>query len=191
MVERDLNQIKQLDLKLVYVCNTHAHADHLTGTGRIKQLVPHSVSIISRHSGARSDVHVDDGDVIECGDELRLNVLATPGHTSGCVSFHSSSGGFVLTGDALLIRGCGRTDFQQGSPSQLYQSIQNKLFNLPNECLVYPAHDYNGRTVSSIGEEKLFNPRLTNKTEAEFVHIMENLKLDPPKMIGMFLSANL
>ncbi|KDO49356.1 hypothetical protein CISIN_1g022158mg [Citrus sinensis] len=165
-VDRDLNVIKELGLKLVYAMNTHVHADHVTGTGLIKSKVPGVKSIISKASGSKADLHVEHGDKVSFGD-LFLEVRATPGHTLGCVTYVSGEGPdqpqprMAFTGDALLIRGCGRTDFQGGSSSQLYKSVHSQIFTLPKDTLIYPAHDYKGFTVSTVGEEIQYNPRLT------------------------------
>ncbi|OAE33262.1 hypothetical protein AXG93_1200s1240 [Marchantia polymorpha subsp. ruderalis] len=151
-VERDLNLIKELGLKLLYAINTHVHADHVTGTGLLKTKLPGVQSLISKASGAKADHYVEHGDKIQFGS-LYLEVRATPGHTAGCVTYVSGEGPdqisprLAFTGDALLIRGCGRTDFQ--------------IFSLPEETFLYPAHDYKGQTVTTVGEEKLYNPRLT------------------------------
>lgn len=137
--------------QLTLVGNTHVHADHLTGSGEIKRRhrPPEEVvrSFISAQSEAVADVHVKEGDVIDCGQNVHLHVLSTPGHTDGCLSYYCREGNFVLTGDALLIRGCGRTDFQQGDSGLLYDSVHTKLFTLPADCFVYPAHDYNGNSM--------------------------------------------
>ncbi|KAI7692801.1 Persulfide dioxygenase ETHE1, partial [Sarcoptes scabiei] len=183
-IERDLNLIKQLNLKLKYVLNTHVHADHVSGSGGIKQISPNIKSIISTESKAQADIKVTDGDVIKISDQIHLNVISTPGHTKGCVSYCLDNQ-MVFTGDALLIRGCGRTDFQEGDSGQLYDSIHGKLFRLPGECLVLPGHDYNGNTCSTIEEEKNHNPRLLNSRE-EFVELMKNLRLPFPQMIESY-----
>lgn len=194
-VDRDLNVIKELGLKLVYAMNTHVHADHVTGTGLIKSKVPGAKSIISKASGSKADLHVEHGDKVSFGD-LFLEVRATPGHTLGCVTYVSGEGPdqpqprMAFTGDALLIRGCGRTDFQGGSSSQLYKSVHSQIFTLPKDTLIYPAHDYKGFTVSTVGEEIQYNPRLT-KDEETFKSIMENLNLSYPKMIDIAVPANL
>ena len=132
------------------MANTHVHADHVTGSGEIKRRENDVKSIISEVSTASADIHVNDGDEILCGENVKLKVLSTPGHTSGCVSYYCSDGPYVFTGDALLIRGCGRTDFQQGDSGLLYDSIHSKIFTLPKECFVYPAHDYKGSFTFSI-----------------------------------------
>ncbi|WIA11128.1 hypothetical protein OEZ85_011271 [Tetradesmus obliquus] len=193
-VERDLQLIDELGLNLVQTPNTHCHADHITGSGKIKSLRPGVKSSISANSGAAADIQLQHGDTIKFGT-LELRVLATPGHTSGCKSFYlppvsPGSPGLVFTGDALLIRGCGRTDFQEGDAGLLYDSVHSKLFTLPDDTLVYPAHDYKGRTCSSIAEEKAHNPRLS-KNKEEFVEIMNNLGLPYPKQIDRALPANL
>lgn len=193
MVERDLAVVEGLGLTLKYAINTHCHADHITGSGDLKKKLPELKSVISKASGARADMHIEHGDIISFGAQgnpINLEVRATPGHTDGCVSYVCDN--MVFTGDALLIRGCGRTDFQQGSSDKLFDSVRNQLFVLPDETLVYPAHDYKGRTMSTIGEEKALNPRLgMAKSKEEFVEIMTNLKLDYPKRIDEALPANL
>eukprot|EP00193_Tetraselmis_chui_P014649 CAMPEP_0177776814 /NCGR_PEP_ID=MMETSP0491_2-20121128/14927_1 /TAXON_ID=63592 /ORGANISM="Tetraselmis chuii, Strain PLY429" /LENGTH=242 /DNA_ID=CAMNT_0019295657 /DNA_START=339 /DNA_END=1067 /DNA_ORIENTATION=+ len=190
LVDRDLTLIDQLGLKLLYAINTHCHADHITGTGAIKKRLTSVKSGIAKAAGAKADIFYEPNDVITVGS-LELKVLATPGHTSGCVSYYTpAAGGMVFTGDALLIRGCGRTDFQQGSAETLYQSVHDQLFTLPDNTRVFPAHDYKGQTSSTIGEEKQYNPRLSKSVE-EFVEIMANLKLAYPKQIDEALPANL
>eukprot|EP00193_Tetraselmis_chui_P004530 CAMPEP_0177763242 /NCGR_PEP_ID=MMETSP0491_2-20121128/6768_1 /TAXON_ID=63592 /ORGANISM="Tetraselmis chuii, Strain PLY429" /LENGTH=394 /DNA_ID=CAMNT_0019279339 /DNA_START=242 /DNA_END=1426 /DNA_ORIENTATION=+ len=190
LVERDLKFVDELGLKLVYAINTHCHADHITGSGKIKSLRPEVKSGISKASGAKADIHFVHGDVVKLG-ALELEVRATPGHTDGCVSFYTkAAGGMVFTGDAVLIRGCGRTDFQQGSSEGLYRSVHEQVFSLPPETVLYPGHDYKGRTSSTVGEEKAHNPRLSKPLD-EFVEIMANLKLPYPKKIDASLPANL
>ncbi|KAM0008831.1 putative persulfide dioxygenase [Helianthus debilis subsp. tardiflorus] len=194
-VDRDLSLVNDLGLKLVYAINTHVHADHVTGSGLIKTKVPGVKSIISKASKASADILVEAGDKIQFGD-LYLEVRATPGHTVGCVTYVTGDGPdqpqprMAFTGDALLIRGCGRTDFQGGSSEQLYESVHSQIFTLPKDTFIYPAHDYKGFTVSTVGEEMLYNPRLT-KDEETFKSIMENLKLSYPKMIDVAVPANM
>uniref|UniRef100_A0A2P2KJV9 persulfide dioxygenase n=1 Tax=Rhizophora mucronata TaxID=61149 RepID=A0A2P2KJV9_RHIMU len=194
-VDRDLCLVKELGLKLVYAINTHVHADHVTGTGLIKSKVSGVKSVISRSSNGKADLFIEPGDKIYFGD-LFLEVRATPGHTQGCVTYVTGDGPnqpkprMAFTGDALLIRGCGRTDFQGGSSRQLYQSVHSQIFTLPKDTLIYPAHDYKGFTVSTVGEEMLYNPRLT-KDEETFKNIMENLNLKYPKMIDIAVPANM
>eukprot|EP01024_Parvocaulis_polyphysoides_P036662 TRINITY_DN32598_c0_g1_i1.p1 TRINITY_DN32598_c0_g1~~TRINITY_DN32598_c0_g1_i1.p1 ORF type:complete len:422 (+),score=63.35 TRINITY_DN32598_c0_g1_i1:167-1267(+) len=189
-VERDIAVINDLNVKLLYAINTHCHADHITGTGKLKKLVPGVKSGIAKASGAKADFFFEDGDEIKFGQQS-LKVLSTPGHTDGCVSFYTpAAGGLCFTGDALLIRACGRTDFQQGSPENLYDNVHGKIFTLPDETAIYPGHDYKGRTRSSVGEEKQKNPRLT-KSKPEFTGIMKNLGLAYPKKIDVSLPANM
>ncbi|GAB2284267.1 Polypeptide N-acetylgalactosaminyltransferase 3 [Dionaea muscipula] len=194
-VDRDLSLVRDLGLKLIYAMNTHVHADHVTGTGLIKSKVPGVKSIISRASNAVADIFVEPGDRIYFGD-LFLEVRPTPGHTCGCVTYVTGDAPgqpqprLAFTGDALLIRGCGRTDFQGGSSSQLYHSVHSQIFTLPRETLIYPAHDYKGFTVSTIEEEMQYNPRLT-KDEETFKGIMQNLNLSYPKMIDIAVPANM
>ncbi|KAH8509188.1 hypothetical protein H0E87_011090 [Populus deltoides] len=194
-VDRDLSLVKELGLKLIYAINTHVHADHVTGTGLIKTKVPSVKSIISKASKSKADLLIEAGDKIHFGD-LFLEVRATPGHTLGCVTYVTGDGSdqpqprMAFTGDALLIRGCGRTDFQGGSAHQLYQSVHSQIFSLPKETLIYPAHDYRGFTVSTVGEEMQYNPRLT-KDEEMFKSIMENLNLPYPKMIDIAVPSNM
>ncbi|KAM3921168.1 persulfide dioxygenase ETHE1, mitochondrial [Leptodactylus fuscus] len=186
---RDAKLVKDLGLKMVYAANTHCHADHITGTGVLKKLLPGCRSVISKDSGALADIHIQEGDVIKFG-KYSLEARSTPGHTDGCLTYVLSDQSMAFTGDALLIRGCGRTDFQQGCPSTLYNSVHSKIFTLPDNCYLYPAHDYTGQTVTTVDEEKRLNPRLT-KSEAEFVKIMNNLNLPRPKQIDIAVPANL
>merc|ERR1712106_392738 len=187
--ERDVSLVKELDLQLKYVMNTHVHADHITGTGRLKKLLPGVQSVISANSGGEADVLVKDGDRIVFGGHS-LAMAETPGHTEGCVTFINREAGCAFTGDTLLVRGCGRTDFQGGSASSLYQSVWSRILSLPDNTVLYPAHDYKGQTATTVGEEKRFNPRLT-KTKEEFVIIMGNLNLAYPAKIDMSLPANM
>lgn len=187
-VDKYLSVLKELDLKLVYTLETHVHADHITGSGQLRQLLG-SKSVVHRVAGAEcADVLVDDGDILPIGD-IKIEVRHTPGHTQGCVSYVMDDR--VFTGDALLISGCGRTDFQQGDAGQLYDSIHRKLFSLPPETLVYPGHDYRGNHVSSIQQELKYNPRLGGgKRREEFIELMSNLKMDYPRHIDRALPAN-
>lgn len=190
-VERDLKVVEEEGVKLIYGINTHAHADHITGTGILKTKVEGLKSIISEASKAQADIKVSPGDTIEFGT-CHINVRATPGHTEGCVSYVANDESMVFTGDTLLIQGCGRTDFQGGSASQLFESVHTQLFTLPDECIVYPAHDYKGRFSSKIGKEKSTNPRLGGgKSKEEFIEIMNNLNLSYPKKIDVAVPANM
>lgn len=190
-VDRDLEVVQKLGLKLKYGVNTHAHADHITGTWLLKQKVPDLQSVIAKASKAAADVHLQPGDKITFGQRF-LTCRPTPGHTAGCMSFVADDESFVLTGDALLIEGCGRTDFQGGSAETLYDSVHQQIFTLPDACTVYPAHDYKGRTSSTVGQEKENNPRLgQGKTKEQYVDIMANLDLAYPKKIDVAVPANL
>lgn len=187
-VERDWQFIKELGLDLKYAINTHCHADHITGTGILKGLSS-CQSMISHAAGAKADILLKDGDHIRFGDQV-LEAMMTPGHTDGCMTFLDRFGRRAFTGDTLLIRACGRTDFQQGDPRLLYDSVHNRIFSLQPDFLLYPAHYYKGRSVTSVGEEMKYNPRLT-KSKEEFVIIMENLGLAKPKKIDEALPWNI
>ena len=187
-VERDLALIKRLDLQLRYALETHAHADHVTGAAR---LIAATGALAAAPSGcgiAPANVQLQDGDVLLFGVAEQLRALHTPGHTAGSMSYLWR--GNVFTGDALLIDGCGRTDFQGGDAGALYDSIHGRLFTLPDITRVYPGHDYRGNTVSTIGWEKRHNARLTDRDRAEFIELMGNLKLPRPKMLDIFVPAN-
>lgn len=189
-IERDLALIRELDLKLKYTLETHVHADHVTSSGVMRQLTG-SQSVLSRHAQTGcNDISVSHGNTLNFGKH-HLRVLETPGHTDSCVSYYDEEGQRVFTGDTLLIRGCGRTDFQQGDAHKLYTSITQHLFTLPAHTLVYPGHDYKGRTSSTIAEEQRHNPRLAGKSEEEFVALMGDLQLAPPKQIAEAVPANL
>ena len=187
-VERDLALIKRLDLKLRYALETHAHADHITGAAR---LVAATGALSAAPSGCGilpANVQMQDGDVLLFGVAERLRALHTPGHTAGSMSF--TWRGNVFTGDALLIDGCGRTDFQGGDAGALYDSIHTKLFTLPDITRVYPGHDYRGNAVSTIGWEKRHNARLANRSRTDFIDLMAHLNLPRPKMMDVAVPAN-
>ena len=187
-VERYLQLVRELDLKLVKAVDTHLHADHVTGLGALRDRT-HCITVMGEQTHADVvSMRVAEGDRIEI-EGVRLDVLYTPGHTDDSYSFLLADR--VFTGDTLLIRGTGRTDFQNGDPRAQYDSIFNKLLKLPDETLVYPAHDYKGDTVSTIGEEKFFNPRLKVKSVDEYVDLMNNLKLPNPKMMDVAVPANM
>jgi sulfur dioxygenase len=187
-VDRYLQLIAELDLKLVKAVDTHLHADHVTGLGALRDRT-HCVTVMGEQSHADVvSMRVAEGDRLEI-EGLRLDVLYTPGHTDDSYSYVWQDR--VFTGDTLLIRGTGRTDFQNGDPRAQYESIFNKLLRLPDETLVFPAHDYKGDTVSTIGEEKRFNPRLKVKSVDEYVDLMNNLKLPNPKMMDVAVPANM
>lgn len=189
MVERDLKLIKELDLKLKYILDTHVHADHITGAGKIRKMTKAQSAVSAEAHVDCVDISLTDGQILKFG-EFEIQALATPGHTDSCMTYLCQ--GMAFTGDALMIRACGRTDFQQGSSHQLYQSVTQKLFSLPGATIVYPAHDYRGHTKSTIEMEKKWNLRLgANRTEAEFVKIMSELNLALPKKIHEAVPANL
>lgn len=189
--DREFETLKELKINKVFLLSTHIHADHVTGNAILKdKLGKQAHSVISRYyPTAKADIRVGEEDCLTCGS-MKLNFLSTPGHTEGCLSIVDHNNGRVFTGDTLLIRGCGRTDFQGGDSEKLYESITKKLFSLPKHYSVYPAHDYKGRTVSSIEEEMELNPRL-NKSKDEFLSIMSNLNLAYPKLIDIAVPANL
>jgi sulfur dioxygenase len=188
---RDAALTEELALKLVYTLDTHVHADHVTGAWLLKQTLGSRIAV-SRASGARNfDVGIAPGEHIAFGKRF-LEARATPGHTSGCMTYVLDDQSMAFTGDALLIRGAGRTDFQQGDAHVLYRSIVTQIYTLPDSCLLYPAHDYRGLTCSSVGEEKAYNPRIAlDRSERDFVGYMENLGLPHPKQIDVALPANL
>ena len=188
-VERDLEIFDNLGIQVKYLLETHVHADHITGASDLRDKIGAQVVYGASAKVPCSDVDLADGETVQFG-KYSVKALSTPGHTDGCTSYLVEN--MVFTGDTLLIRGCGRTDFQQGSSELLYNSVNEKIFTLPDETLVYPAHDYKGRSVSSVAEEKKFNPRLgTEKTREEFYQIMDNLNLAKPKKIDASVPANL
>lgn len=188
-VEGYQSLIQSTGLTLVYTLETHVHADHISGSGLLREHL-NSKSVVHRDSGALcADLLVTDGVPLQLGS-LEIRVLHTPGHTAGCVSYLMHDR--VFTGDSLLIGGCGRTDFQQGDPGRLYDSIHHKLFTLPPDTLVYPGHDYQGNTVSTIRQELHKNPRLGGgKSRQEFIAIMNGLDLPYPRHIDAAVPANL
>jgi len=186
--EHYLQTLQNLGLTLVYTIETHAHADHITASGSLRQRTG-SKSVVHRDAGALcADLLVTDGVLLQVGD-IELEIRHTPGHTGGCISLVMADR--VFTGDSLFINGCGRTDFQQGDAGQLYDSIQQKLFSLPGDTLVYPGHDYQGQTVSTIKQEMAINPRLGHgRTRDEFVKLMHELNLPYPRHSDAALPAN-
>ena len=187
-VDRYLQLVRELDLKLVKAVDTHLHADHITGLGALRDKTQ-CVTVMGEQTKADVvSMRLSDGDKLAI-EGLALDVIYTPGHTDNSYSFILPDR--VFTGDTLLIRGTGRTDFQNGDPRQQYESIFGRLLKLPNETLIYPAHDYKGETVSTIGEERAFNPRLQVKSMEEYVEIMNNLKLANPKMMDVAVPANM
>ena len=188
---RDAALIGELGLKLLFTLETHVHADHVTGASLLKRRLGSKIAL-SKASGAQgADRALADGDLVAFGMRT-LEARATPGHTGGCLSYVLDDRSKAFTGDALLIRGCGRTDFQEGSALRLFQSVRQRLFSLPDDCQLYPAHDYRGITSSSVGEEKKYNPRLAeNIGEADFVGYMTHLGLAHPKLMDVAVPANL
>ena len=187
-VEDYISILKELDLKLVKVIDTHIHADHVTGASKLKQ-VTNCTTIMGEHTPANTiEIKVKDSEIIKI-DNLKIRSMYTPGHTSDSYSFLLDN--YLFTGDTLLINGTGRTDFQNGSSKDAYNSLFNNLLKLPEETLVYPGHDYNGKFSSTIGNEKKFNPRLQVKSVDEYVDIMSKLNLAKPKMIETNVSRNI
>jgi glyoxylase-like metal-dependent hydrolase (beta-lactamase superfamily II)/rhodanese-related sulfurtransferase len=188
---RDAALVRELGFKLLFSIDTHCHADHVTGAWRMKVALGSRIGLSGVYGARNVDLPLSDGDVVRFGSES-LEVRATPGHTAGCLSLVTSDQRMVLTGDALLVRGAGRTDFQQGDPHRLFRSIRERLLALPDECTVYPGHDYEGRTSSTVGEERVHNPRIGGGArEEDFVGYMENLGLPHPKQLAVALPANM
>src|SRR5579875_3289325 len=187
-VERYLHLIEELDLKLVKAVDTHLHADHITGLGALRDRT-HCITVMGEQSGVDCvSMRVGDGDRLRV-EGITLDVIYTPGHTDDSYNFVLSDR--VFTGDTLLIRGTGRTDFQNGDARAQYESIFNRLLKLPDETLVYPAHDYKGDTVSTIAEERAHNPRLQVRSVDEYVALMASLKRGNPKMMDVAVPANM
>lgn len=184
--------IEQLELRLVHAIDTHTHADHVTALGDLRDATQCTTIMGERSRAECVSRRVGDGEILRV-DGIELCALYTPGHTDESFSFVLGpvAPRAVFTGDALLIRGTGRTDFQGGDPARSWDSIVNKLFRLPDDTTLYPGHDYKGWTASSIGEEKRFNPRLAGKTESEYIALMNNLNLPTPKMMDIAVPANL
>ena len=183
-----ISLLNELDLKLVKVIDTHIHADHITGASKLKNQTS-CTTIMGEQTPANAvDLKVKDEEIIKL-DQIEIKALYTPGHTSDSFSFLMND--YLFSGDTLLINGTGRTDFQNGSAKDAYNSIFNKLLKLPEKTLLYPAHDYNGEKVSSIGKEKKFNPRLQVSSENEYAEIMNNLNLPEPKMMNVNVARNI
>ena len=187
-VENYISLLKDLDLKLVKVIDTHIHADHVTGASKLKQST-NCTTIMGEHTPADAvEIKVKDNELINI-DDLKIRSIYTPGHTSESYSFLLDN--YLFSGDALLINGTGRTDFQNGSSKDSYYSIFDKLLKLPEDTLLYPGHDYNGKKVSTIGNEKKFNPRLQVNNVDEYIEIMSNLNLSKPEMMDNNVSRNI
>ena len=183
-----ISLLNELDLKLVKVIDTHIHADHITGASKLKEQT-NCTTIMGEHTPADAvELKVKDDEIIKL-DQIEIKALYTPGHTADSYSFLMND--CLFSGDTLLINGTGRTDFQNGSAKDAYNSIFNKLLKLPEKTLLYPAHDYNGEKVSSIGKEKKFNPRLQVSSENEYAEIMNNLNLPEPKMMNVNVARNI
>jgi sulfur dioxygenase len=190
-VRRDAALVSELGLKLIATLETHVHADHVTGASLLKQRTGSKVMVAKASGAVGADRYLVQDDVIAFG-ERRLLVRATPGHTSGCVTYVLDDSSMAFTGDCLLIRGSGRTDFQEGDPAAMYRSVHEQIFALPADCLLYPAHDYRGLTVTSVAEERRYNPRLGGDIAfGDFAGYMANLRLAHPKLLDVAVPANL
>ncbi|HCH64336.1 MAG TPA: hypothetical protein DFR83_16140 [Deltaproteobacteria bacterium] len=190
LVERDLQILAELRLSLRYTIETHLHADHITGGAKIRAALGSECVVAHAAGDTLADRKVHHGDEIRFGAHT-LEVRCTPGHTNGCASYVDHHGRRVFTGDALMVRGCGRTDFQQGSPETLFASVHEQIFSLPGDYAIYPGHDYRGRTSSTVEEERQHNPRLGNgRSLMEFRQIMGALNLSHPAKIDVAVPAN-
>ncbi|MCC5634430.1 FAD/NAD(P)-binding protein [Nostoc sp. CHAB 5844] len=187
-VDRDLQSLDELGLKLRYCLETHLHADHITGAGQLRSKTGCQVIVPQNPAVTKADRSLVGGEILEAGSVI-IEAISTPGHTASHIAYLVNKT-HLLTGDALFIRGCGRTDFQDGDPGTLYDVVTQRLFTLPDDTLVYPAHDYKGRTVSTIGEEKRLNPRFSDRTRSQFITIMNNLKLSYPQKMNAAVPAN-
>ncbi len=188
---RDAALLSELELRLLWTLETHVHADHVTGAWILKRQFGSRIAVAKSGGAEGADRYLAQGDKIEFGKH-HLQVRATPGHTNGCLTYVLEDASMAFTGDCLLIRGSGRTDFQQGDPHALYRSVHTQILTLPQNCLLYPAHDYRGLTVTSVAEERRFNPRLGGEIgEADFAGYMDNLHLPHPKQIDVAVPANL
>jgi sulfur dioxygenase len=188
---RDAALIEELGVKLAWTLETHVHADHVTGAWLLKRRFGSMIALSKDGGAGGADRALGDGERVSFG-RRSLEVRATPGHTGGCLSYVLDDLSMVFTGDALMIRGCGRTDFQQGDARRLFRSVRDRIFPLPDHCLIYPAHDYRGLTSSSVAEERMYNPRLADSIgEGDFVGYMTNLGLAHPKLMDVAVPANL
>jgi glyoxylase-like metal-dependent hydrolase (beta-lactamase superfamily II)/rhodanese-related sulfurtransferase len=190
-VRRDAALIEELGLRLAYALETHVHADHVTGAWLLKQRTGCRIALAADSGAEGADRYLAQDDVVAFGDRS-LQVRQTPGHTNGCLTYVLDDRSIAFTGDCLFVRGTGRTDFQQGDPHAMYRSIREQIFTLPDSCLLYPAHDYRGLTVTSVREERRFNPRLGGEIgEGDFTGYMKNLRLAHPKKLDVAVPANL
>jgi sulfur dioxygenase len=188
---RDAALIRELELKLIATLDTHCHADHVTGAWLMQAELGSKIGMSGVYQAENVDLPLSHGDVIAFGDQA-LEVRATPGHTDGCLSYVTRDQKMVFSGDALLVRGAGRTDFQKGDACRLFRSIREQLFTLGDDCILYPGHDYDGRTSSTIGEERKYNPRIGGGAhEEDFVGYMRNMTLPHPKHIAIAVPANM
>jgi sulfur dioxygenase len=190
-VRRDAALIEELGLRLAYALETHVHADHVTSGWLLKQRTGCRIALAANSGAAGADRYLVQDDVVAFGDR-NLQVRQTPGHTDGCLTYVLDDRSMAFTGDCLFVRGTGRTDFQQGDPHAMYRSVHQQIFTLPDSCLLYPAHDYRGLTVTSVREERRFNPRLGGEIgEGDFTGYMKNLRLAHPKKLDVAVPANL
>ncbi len=190
-LRRDAALVSELGLRLVATLETHVHADHVTASWLLRRRLGSKIMVSSQSGADGADRYLAHGDTVTFGRH-HLEVRATPGHTKGCLTFVLDDRSMAFTGDCMLIRGCGRTDFQDGSSPMLYRSAHDQIFALGDDCLLYPAHDYRGLTVTSVGEERRFNPRLGGElSEADFALYMQNLRLAHPKKLDVAVPANL
>ena len=188
---RDVALIEELGLKLAWTLDTHVHADHVTGAWLLKEKLGSRIALGAASGAQGADRYLEPGDSVAFG-KRKLEARATPGHTGACLTYVLDDRSMAFTGDALLIRGCGRTDFQQGDARRLFRSVRGQIFSLPDGCLLYPGHDYRGLTSTSVAEEKLYNPRLAESIgEEDFVGYMNNLGLPHPKQMEAAVPANL
>lgn len=187
-VERDRNLLQELGFKLRYCLETHIHADHITGTAKLRELTGSLGVLPEKAQAVCADRLIRDGEMLLLRS-ISIQAIATPGHTDSHMAYRVNNDR-VLTGDALFIRGCGRTDFQGGDAAVLFNSVTQRLFTLPDETLVYPAHDYRGFTVSTIGEERRWNPRFAGRDRPSFIELMTDLKLPEPQKMMEAIPAN-
>jgi sulfur dioxygenase len=186
-IEDYIALINQHNYRLKYALETHVHADHITASGMLRERLGIKTGVSALCGAITADMQLNDGDTLQFGAQ-QIKLIATPGHTLGSISLLWNER--IFTGDALLINGCGRTDFQGGDAGMLFDSITTRLFSLPDETLIYPAHDYNGKHVSTVAQEKASNKRIAGKTRAEFIAIMANLNLPKPSLIDIAVPAN-